>query len=551
MVVARDRYLAEDVCQRIRVDYEPLTPVVGIANARDRDRLWSTRTCPATSPAHMLQEVGDVEAAMAAAPHTLELDLDIERSACMPMEGKGVYARWDTDKERAAHLLLDPDLDRGARRGGRQARPAAGQGRVHRPRRGRRLRRQDQPPVARGGPRPLGRKSSRAGGEVDRGPARALHLQRARARAAAAGQGRLRRRGPDARARREVLARQRRLHALRHHRPDHHLAPSCSGPTSPAPTAASSGRSTPTPSSSRPTAAPAGRRAASRWNAPWTPSPTPSGSTAPRCGRATSSSRARCPTTTGCCSRTGGRSSTTRATSPPRSPSSRRWSAGTTSPTYRDAGRGARGAGSGSGIGCYVEGTGVGPYEGGHIQIETSGRVNVSTGLTSQGQGHETSFAQIVAQELGVPIERRLRHHRRHPPDALCRGHVRLPRGGDERQRDRPRRPQRPGQGAAHRGRRAGGVGRGPRDRRRHRPGQGRARHPHVARHRLGDVQPAALRLRRRGQGRHPVRRQQRPDQAARRRRRRARSRGQGLLLAHRRPPSPTACTRRSSRPTR
>jgi carbon-monoxide dehydrogenase large subunit len=34
-----------------------------------------------------------------------------------------------------------------------------------------------------------------------------------------------------------------------------------------------------------------------------------------------------------------------------------------------------------------------------------SGKVLVSTGLTSQGQGHETAFAQIVATELGVPIE--------------------------------------------------------------------------------------------------------------------------------------------------
>jgi CO/xanthine dehydrogenase Mo-binding subunit len=59
----------------------------------------------------------------------------------------------------------------------------------------------------------------------------------------------------------------------------------------------------------------------------------------------------------------------------------------------------------GLGIGCYVEGTGVGPYEGGHVQVETSGRVNVSTGLTSQGQGHETAFAQVVAQELGVRVE--------------------------------------------------------------------------------------------------------------------------------------------------
>ena len=59
----------------------------------------------------------------------------------------------------------------------------------------------------------------------------------------------------------------------------------------------------------------------------------------------------------------------------------------------------------GIGIGCYVEGTGVGPYEGGHVQVTSDGRVHVSTGLTSQGQGHETVFAQIVADELGVPIE--------------------------------------------------------------------------------------------------------------------------------------------------
>ncbi|MEU7000444.1 aerobic carbon-monoxide dehydrogenase large subunit [Nonomuraea sp. NPDC046570] len=62
--------------------------------------------------------------------------------------------------------------------------------------------------------------------------------------------------------------------------------------------------------------------------------------------------------------------------------------------------------GLGIGIGCYVEGTGVGPYEGGHVQVTSDGRVHVSTGLTSQGQGHETAFAQIAATELGVPIER-------------------------------------------------------------------------------------------------------------------------------------------------
>jgi len=59
----------------------------------------------------------------------------------------------------------------------------------------------------------------------------------------------------------------------------------------------------------------------------------------------------------------------------------------------------------GIGLACYVEGTGVGPYEGAHIHIETSGKVKVAIGLTSQGQGHRTAFAQIVADELGVPFE--------------------------------------------------------------------------------------------------------------------------------------------------
>ena len=60
----------------------------------------------------------------------------------------------------------------------------------------------------------------------------------------------------------------------------------------------------------------------------------------------------------------------------------------------------------GIGLGCYVEGTGVGPYEGGHVRVETDGTVVVSTGLTTQGQGHQTMLAQIVGDELGVPVER-------------------------------------------------------------------------------------------------------------------------------------------------
>ncbi|HOZ57899.1 MAG TPA: aerobic carbon-monoxide dehydrogenase large subunit, partial [Nakamurella multipartita] len=71
----------------------------------------------------------------------------------------------------------------------------------------------------------------------------------------------------------------------------------------------------------------------------------------------------------------------------------------------RQAAAQAQGRLLGIGIGCYVEGTGPGPYEGAHVQVLTDGSVEVAIGLTSQGQGHQTVFAQIVADELGVPFE--------------------------------------------------------------------------------------------------------------------------------------------------
>ena len=56
----------------------------------------------------------------------------------------------------------------------------------------------------------------------------------------------------------------------------------------------------------------------------------------------------------------------------------------------------------GIGIACYVEGTAIGPYEGAQVRVESDGRVFASTGVTTQGQAHVTTFAQIVADQLGV-----------------------------------------------------------------------------------------------------------------------------------------------------
>ena len=56
----------------------------------------------------------------------------------------------------------------------------------------------------------------------------------------------------------------------------------------------------------------------------------------------------------------------------------------------------------GRGLGFYVEGTGIGPFEGARVELQPDGRVEVRTGACSQGQGHETVFAQICADALGL-----------------------------------------------------------------------------------------------------------------------------------------------------
>ncbi len=64
----------------------------------------------------------------------------------------------------------------------------------------------------------------------------------------------------------------------------------------------------------------------------------------------------------------------------------------------------AQGKRVGIGVVCYVEGTGIGPYEGAKVQVQASGKVSVATGIGTQGQGHYTAFAQIVADQVGVDV---------------------------------------------------------------------------------------------------------------------------------------------------
>ncbi len=60
----------------------------------------------------------------------------------------------------------------------------------------------------------------------------------------------------------------------------------------------------------------------------------------------------------------------------------------------------------GMGLALFVEDTGLGPYEGIRVRVDPAGQVFVFSGTSSQGQSHETTLAQIVADGLSLPLER-------------------------------------------------------------------------------------------------------------------------------------------------
>src|SRR5262249_41302924 len=59
----------------------------------------------------------------------------------------------------------------------------------------------------------------------------------------------------------------------------------------------------------------------------------------------------------------------------------------------------------GIGLACYVEMCGFGPFESAMVKVEQSGTVTVTTGISPHGQGQETTFAQIIADQLGADYD--------------------------------------------------------------------------------------------------------------------------------------------------
>ncbi|MCP5372284.1 MAG: molybdopterin-dependent oxidoreductase [Hyphomicrobiales bacterium] len=94
IVVARDRYLAEDALDAIDVRYDPLPAVVDPVAAAEPD---APRLHPGTA-GNVLHErafrYGDPEAAFAAAVHVLETTVAYPRNSCTPLECYGVIAQY-------------------------------------------------------------------------------------------------------------------------------------------------------------------------------------------------------------------------------------------------------------------------------------------------------------------------------------------------------------------------------------------------------------------------------------------------------------------------
>ncbi|HEX9064388.1 MAG TPA: aerobic carbon-monoxide dehydrogenase large subunit [Streptosporangiaceae bacterium] len=401
MVIAADRYLAEDAAERVLVDYDPRPAVVGLDAAAAAENLVHADV-PGNVAANLVQSNGDAAAAIAAAPHQLELDLTIERSASTPLEGRGVLARWDTESRRlriwtstqtstgvraavAAKLglaLADVDVitpDVGGGFGVKIVHPWPEEVLV--------------PWAA----RRLGRPVKFTEDRIEHFMASAHERgQRHRVRVGFGDDGRVH--GLDVRFWHDngayvpyglIVPIITSTQLLGPYKPESYRVEFSSLYTNTVIV-------TPYRGAGRPQGAFVMERTMDAVAA------------ALGLDRAVVRERnfirpEEMPYDHGLIFQDGRPLIYDSGDYPAMLAKIKELVGWDGFEAERAAAR-EQGRRLGIGLACYVEGTGVGPYEGAHVVVETSGKVKVATGLTSQGQGHQTVFAQIVADELGVPI---------------------------------------------------------------------------------------------------------------------------------------------------
>src|SRR5260370_8655747 len=95
MVVAVDRYTAEDAAALIEVDYAPLPIEMDLTKALRDDAPQVHAAVPNNLAAHFVQTSGDPDGAFASAEHVIRITVQVDRSTAAPMECRAVAARWD------------------------------------------------------------------------------------------------------------------------------------------------------------------------------------------------------------------------------------------------------------------------------------------------------------------------------------------------------------------------------------------------------------------------------------------------------------------------
>ena len=169
VILAESRYAAEDAAELVDLELEPLPAVVDVEAALAPGAPIMHEQFHTNLIGEFAIAKGDIDAALAAAPHRLQRRFYPHRYAAMPMECRGVVSarsahRYDDD------LVLHPGRALGAARG-RVRSAASGSARpLPRARRRRRLRRQ-RPRLSRGSADPVPRPHDRPSGALDRGPA--------------------------------------------------------------------------------------------------------------------------------------------------------------------------------------------------------------------------------------------------------------------------------------------------------------------------------------------------------------------------------------------
>jgi aerobic carbon-monoxide dehydrogenase large subunit len=98
VVIAESRYLAEDGCELVEVEYEDLPPVMNAAFALDpaSPPLFANLGDNIARP-HSRHEFGDVSTTFAGADRVIDFHIDVHRHQNVPMEGRACIASWDAD----------------------------------------------------------------------------------------------------------------------------------------------------------------------------------------------------------------------------------------------------------------------------------------------------------------------------------------------------------------------------------------------------------------------------------------------------------------------